>query len=331
MKQKHYIVTGGAGFIGSHVISSLLENKTAQVTCLDNFDAFYPREIKLSNIEVYLSSPRFSLLEMDLDVASPGALAAAIPEPVDAIIHLAAKAGVRPSILKPQAYIQTNINGTQVMLDFAVLKKVKRFVFASSSSVYGINSQVPWREEVAQLPISPYAMTKLAGEAAGHVYSRLYGLSFIALRLFTVYGPGQRPDLAIHRFTRAIEQGEPITVFGDGSSCRDYTYIDDIVAGVTAALEYDTAFDVINLGNNQTVSLHDLIVSLEHVTGKKAILNYLADQPGDVPYTCASISKAQRLLHYHPYTALEQGLQKFYEWFHLHEEILLATGPKPLF
>lgn len=324
MTQRHFVVTGGAGFIGSHVIHSLLEDEAVQVTCLDNFDPFYPRAIKRSNIEAHLSSPRFSLLEMDLEVASPGALAAAIPEPVEAIIHLAAKAGVRPSILKPQAYIQTNITGTQVMLDFAVLKKVKRFIFASSSSVYGINRQVPWYEETPPLPISPYAMTKLAGEAAGHVYSRLYGLSFIALRLFTVYGPGQRPDLAIHRFTKAIEQREPITIFGDGKSCRDYTYIDDIVAGITAALEYDTAFDIINLGNNQTVSLHDLIALLEHVSGKQAIMTYHPDQPGDVPCTYASISKAQRLLRYQPQTTIEQGLPNFYKWFQQHGEVLLA-------
>lgn len=324
MTQKHYVVTGGAGFIGSHVISSLLDDERAHVTCLDDFDAFYPREIKRANIGAFLSSARFSLLEMDLDVASPGALAAAIPEPVDAIIHLAAKAGVRPSIQQPHAYIQTNINGTQVMLDFAVLKKVQRFVFASSSSIYGVNKQVPWREDAQPLPISPYAMTKLAGEAAGHVYSRLYGLSFIALRLFTVYGPGQRPDLAIHRFTKAIEQGKPITIFGDGSTCRDYTFIDDIVKGIIAALHFETRFDVFNLGNHQTVSLQDLILSLEHITGKKALLEAYPDQPGDVPYTCAAIAKAQRLLHYRPETALEQGLQRFYEWFHQHEEILLT-------
>lgn len=324
MGQKHYLVTGGAGFIGSHVVHFLHQDTAVRITCLDNFDPFYSREIKISNIAALLTSPRFSLLEMDLDIVSPDILAAAIPGPVDAIIHLAARAGVRPSIQHPQSYIQTNIGGTQTLLDFAVQKNVNRFVFASSSSVYGINTQIPWKEESSLLPISPYAMTKLAGEAAGHVYSRLYGLSFIALRLFTVYGPGQRPDLAIHRFTKAIEQGKPITFFGDGSSCRDYTYIDDIVAGITAALDYNTPYDIINLGNNRTVSLRKLINVLEQITGKKAILDYRPDQPGDVPYTYASITKARKLLHYTPSTTIELGLQKFYEWFQRHEEVLLS-------
>lgn len=324
MQPKHYLVTGGAGFIGSHVAKALLEDESAQVTCLDNFDPFYPRSVKLSNIESLLSSPRFSLLQMDLDIVSPQALAAAIPEPVDAIIHLAAKAGVRPSILQPQAYIQTNISGTQTLLDYAVQEKVGKFVFASSSSVYGINPETPWQEESSLRPISPYAVTKLAGEAAGHAYSNLYGLSFIALRLFTVYGPGQRPDLAIHRFTKAIERGVPILVFGDGNSSRDYTYVDDIVSGIMAALQYKTSFDIFNLGNNHTVALHELIAALERLTGKRALMEVHPDQPGDVPHTCASIAKAQRLLNYQPRTSLEGGLEQFYHWFHSHEAMLLA-------
>jgi UDP-glucuronate 4-epimerase len=222
------------------------------------------------------------------------------------------------------AYQQTNIIGTQKLLDFAVQKKVKKFVFGSSSSVYGINENLPWKEEEQLLPISPYAMTKLAGEMAGHTYHKLYNLPFIALRFFTVYGPSQRPDLAIHRFTKAIETGEPITMFGDGSTSRDYTYVDDIVKGIIAAVQYNqTSFEIINLGNSYAVSLKELISSIEEVAGKKAIIEQQPEQPGDVPRTFADISKAQRLLQYQPDTDLKTGLKNFYDWFIANKEILL--------
>ena len=213
--------------------------------------------------------------------------------------------------------------GTQKLLDFAVQTAVKKFVFASSSSVYGVNEKLPWSEGEALMPISPYAMTKLAGEMAGHVYNKLYELPFIALRFFTVYGPSQRPDLAIHKFTKAIIAGDPIAMYGDGSTSRDYTFIDDIVSGIIAAAAYnETTFEIINLGNNYTVSLRDLIANLEDVIGKKAVIDRQPEQPGDVPHTFADISKAQRLLKYEPKTALQSGLKQFYQWFSENEKIL---------
>jgi UDP-glucuronate 4-epimerase len=243
---------------------------------------------------------------------------------VDGIIHLAAKAGVRPSILNPLAYQQANIIGLQNMLDFAKEKKVKQFVFASSSSVYGINDHYPWKEDEQLMPISPYASTKLSGEMLGHVYSRLFGIRFLALRFFTVYGPGQRPDLAIHKFTKAILKGQPITVYGDGSTSRDYTYVDDTVKGILAAIEYTaTDFEIINLGNNYTVALRELIAAVETVMGKKAVIEQLPDQPGDVPTTFADISKARKLLGYDPNTKLNDGLQSFYDWFLQNRELLM--------
>jgi UDP-glucuronate 4-epimerase len=322
--QKHYVVTGGAGFIGSQVIKELLKDDTIKITCLDNFDPFYKRQFKLLNLAAFEKSHNFFLLDIDLAKVSIKQLHDAITQPVDVIIHLAAKAGVRPSIADPLPYEETNILGTQRLLDFAVQKKVKKFVFASSSSVYGANENFPWKEDELLLPISPYAMTKLSGEMAGHVYHKLYQLPFVALRFFTVYGPGQRPDLAIHRFTKAIMQDEPITMFGDGSTSRDYTYVDDTVQGVLSAINYDqTSFEIINLGNNYGVSLKDLIAAIEEVVGKKAIIDQQPEQPGDVPRTFADISKAKRLLNYQPKTELKDGLKKFYEWFLENREVLM--------
>ena len=322
--QKHYVVTGGAGFIGSQVVKELLKDESIKITCIDNFDPFYKRQLKLLNIGEFDKSHNFFLLDIDLGTVSSEQLHDAISQPVDVIIHLAAKAGVRPSIADPLAYERTNISGTQRLLDFAVQKKVKKFVFASSSSVYGINEKLPWKEDELLLPISPYAMTKLAGEMAGHVYHKLYGLSFIALRFFTVYGPGQRPDLAIHKFVKAILKDEPITMFGDGSTSRDYTYVDDTVQGVLSAIDYGaSSFEIINLGNNYAISLKDLVAAIEEVTGKKAIINQQPEQPGDVPRTFADITKAKRLLNYQPKTELKDGLKKFYDWFLKNKEVLM--------
>jgi UDP-glucuronate 4-epimerase len=322
--QKHYLVTGGAGFIGSQIVKKLLKDETIQITCLDNFDPFYKRQFKLLNIREFDKNHNFFLLDVDIATTSLQQLHDVVPQPVDAIIHLAAKAGVRPSIADPVGYEQTNIIGTQKLLDFAVAKKVKKFVFASSSSVYGINEKLPWKEEELLLPISPYAMTKLSGEMMGHVYHKIYDLSFIALRFFTVYGPGQRPDLAIHRFTKAIIKDEPITMFGDGSTSRDYTFVDDTVQGVLAAIDYSqSSFEIINLGNSYAVSLKELISSIEEVVGKKATIDQQPEQPGDVPRTFADISKAKRLLNYQPETELKVGLQKFYDWFLQNKEILM--------
>jgi UDP-glucuronate 4-epimerase len=241
---------------------------------------------------------------------------AELPGEYDAIIHLAAKAGVRPSINDPVEYQQVNVEGTQNLLEFARARRIRQFVFGSSSSVYGVSPNVPWTEADSVLqPISPYASSKVSGELLGHVYAHLFGIRFLALRFFTVYGPRQRPDLAIHKFSRRILAGEPIPVYGDGSTRRDYTYVDDIVAGVIAALHYDASeYEVINLGNNHTVSLSELIAALETALGRKADVKRMEEQPGDVRQTWANTEKAGRLLGYHPATRLEDGLRRFAEW-----------------
>lgn len=323
--KKHYLITGGAGFIGSHVIKQILTDEEIKVTCIDNFDPFYNRRLKLLNIAGFEKHHNFNLFDLDIDKTTPKVLHDTLTQPVDTVIHFAAKAGVRPSIANPMGYQQTNILGTQNLLDFAQQTGVPQFVFASSSSVYGANTNMPWKEDEYLLPISPYAMSKQAGEMAGHVYSHLYDMRFMALRFFTVYGPNQRPDLAIHRFVKAIIKNEPITMYGDGSTSRDYTYIDDIVQGVLSAIDYaQSKFEIINLGNNYTVSLHDLIANIEEVMGQKATINQLPEQPGDIPKTYADISKAQRLLNYRPTTTLKQGLENFYEWFKANEAMLIV-------
>ena len=321
----HVLVTGGAGFIGSNLIRTLFRKEPGvRITCIDNFDPFYPADIKQRNISDFKTEPGFHFLYEDISVLPAAELAALVEEPVDVIVHIAAKAGVRPSIENPLAYQQANVIGLQRMLDFALLKKVPQFVFASSSSVYGVNNHFPWKEEETLLPVSPYAMTKLAGEMLGHVYSKLYPIRFIALRFFTVYGPGQRPDLAIHKFTKAIVKGETLPLYGDGSTSRDYTYIDDTVDGIIRAMQYaGSHFEIINLGNNYAVSLLELVKALEEVTGKKAGLQFLAEQAGDVPKTFASIEKAKRLLGYQPVTPLKEGLTRFYGWFTANQDILL--------
>ena len=322
---RHYLVTGGAGFIGSHFIRSVFaKEKDVRITCIDDFDPFYSAELKELNIQSFKNNPPFRLLKNDLATTSSKELSQHIEEPIDVIVHFAAKAGVRPSIENPLAYQQGNIIGTQNLLDFAKEKKIRQFVFASSSSVYGVNDHFPWKEDEKLLPISPYAMTKLGGEMMGHVYSKLFGIRFIALRFFTVYGPGQRPDLAIHKFTKAILSRQPITMYGDGNTSRDYTFVDDIIKGVKGAVDYDkTDFEIINLGNNYSVSLKELIASIEDVIGKKAIIKQLPEQAGDVPKTFGDISKAKRLLGYNPEIQLKDGLKKFYDWFLQNKEILV--------
>lgn len=320
----HYLITGGAGFIGSNLIRHLFEKEKVSITCLDDFDPFYSREIKELNISGFKDNPGFRMLDDDISKISPKALAEKIGSPVDVIVHLAGKAGVRPSILDPVSYQQANVIGLQNLLDFSKETKCKQFVFASSSSVYGVNDHYPWKEDEQLMPISPYAMTKLAGEMLGHVYSKLFDIRFIALRFFTVYGPGQRPDLAIHKFTKAILNDKPIGMYGDGTTSRDYTYVDDTVQGIIGAMKYDrTNFEILNLGNNYSVSLKELINSIEKVTGKKATIQQMPEQPGDVPKTFADISKAKKLLGYSPATKLNEGLEKFYNWFSLHKDLLL--------
>jgi UDP-glucuronate 4-epimerase len=322
---KHYLVTGGAGFIGSNLIRTLLrDNPDALVTCMDNFDPFYSPDQKQLNIRDFKLDPRFRFIYLDLSTSSASELAEQIEGPVDVIFHLAAKAGVRPSIQDPMAYQQVNVIGLQNLLEYARQQNIKQFVFASSSSVYGVNDHFPWKEEERLLPVSPYAMTKQAGEMLGHVYCRIFGIRFIALRIFTAYGPAQRPDLAIHKFIKANLNGEPITMYGDGNTSRDYTFVDDIVNGLISAGKYSKSlFEIINLGNNYSISLKELIAIIENITGRSAVIQQLPEQPGDVPKTFADISKAKRLLGYDPLTKLEQGIKKFYEWFLANEEIRL--------
>ena len=307
------LLTGGAGFIGSHVCSHLLAAEHA-ITVIDDFNDFYDPSIKRANISRLGSD--VSLKEGDIRDAS--FVEKVINEGrFDTIIHLAARAGVRPSVSDPQLYIDTNITGTHNLLSSAHKAGISRFVFASSSSVYGLSKVVPFSEDLP-LPqtLSPYAATKLAGEHLCGNYAHLHGMRVVCLRLFTVYGPGQRPDLAIHKFTKAIHHGKSIPQYGDGSTRRDYTYIDDIVQGVSGALAYEgPAFDIFNLGENQTTTLSELIVEIENALGKKAIIERLPEQQGDMPLTAADISKARRLLGYNPRTPIRAGIPKFVDWY----------------
>lgn len=311
------LVTGGAGFIGSHVVYRLLADGW-HVTAVDNFDPYYDRAMKLANIRQSFGHPKFRFCEADICANNQGW---ALPqERFDAIVHLAAKGGVRPSIADPKGYHQVNVVGTGNLLELARQRGVKRFLFASSSSVYGTNPRVPWRECDCDLrPISPYASTKISGELLGHVYSHLYGLRFLSLRFFTVYGPRQRPDLALHKFAKRIVRGEPIVVFGDGTTSRDYTFVGDIVQGIAAALEYSgSLYEVFNLGRGWPTKLLEMVAALEQSLGLRAELQYQAEQPGDVRQTCADIAKAQRMLGYEPTTSLESGIGQFVEWFREH-------------
>ncbi|MEM1318942.1 MAG: GDP-mannose 4,6-dehydratase [Bacteroidota bacterium] len=318
---QHILITGGAGFIGSTLAEQLVA-EGQQVTVIDNFDPFYDRSIKEENLSGLSPHSNFQIKE--LDICDLDALRAHLTDDYDVIVHIAAKAGVHPSVKSPIAYQQVNVLGTQHMLEIAKEKNISQFVFASSSSVYGVNPNVPWKESEEQMPISPYASSKLSCELLGHVYTHLYGMRFIALRFFTVYGPRQRPDLAIYKFARKIMDGEPIPVYGDGSSRRDYTFIDDLLKGVRAAMSYrDSNYEIINLGNHRTVSLSEMISTIENVFGKKAIINRLPMQPGDVPQTYADISKAKRLLGYDPQTSFREGIEAFKTWLLAKEKAVL--------
>ena len=307
------LVTGGAGFIGSHLVEKLLATGH-EVSILDDFNDFYDPQIKRANVAGFAKN--VAIHQVDLrDGAAVGQLFQR--QKVDVVVHLAARAGVRPSILQPQLYFDTNVSGTLHLLEAARQSGIERFIFASSSSVYGICKTVPFSEDVhLTQTISPYAATKVAGEFLCSTYSHLYKMRIVALRFFTVYGARQRPDLAIHQFTRKIDAGQPIDQFGDGTTRRDYTYIDDIIQGVMAAIGYNgPLYDLFNLGESDTIQLKDLIAAIEKELGKKAKINQLPEQPGDVPLTCADISKARKLLGYNPTTPLSAGLPKFVEWF----------------
>jgi len=313
---KSLLITGGAGFIGSHLVDHLLATNKWQVTVVDDFNDFYDPTIKRQNIRPHLANPSYRLAEADIrDRAALESVFAG--QDFDCIVHLAARAGVRPSLSQPELYAETNINGTLNLLELARLRSIKQFVFGSSSSVYGINAKLPFSEDdPVRQPISPYAATKTAGELLCHTYSHLYGLRCICLRFFTVYGPRQRPDLAIHKFASLISSGQPIPVFGDGTTRRDYTYIDDIIAGVLAAIDFDASdYEVINLGESRTVELRELISLLERELDANAVIERLPPQPGDVPQTFADITKARRILGYDPKIQIEEGIRRFTEWF----------------
>lgn len=311
MQENTVLITGAAGFIGSHLCERLLDEGLS-VVGLDNFDDFYDPQIKRDNISNCLKNKNFQLIEADIRDST--AVDKAVGS-VEIIVHLAAKAGVRPSIAEPLLYSDVNINGTMVLLEAANKHKVGKFIFASSSSVYGNNEKVPFSEDDnVDFPISPYAATKKACELICHTYHHLYGIDLTCLRFFTVYGPRQRPDLAIHKFAKLIEQDKPIPVYGDGSMMRDFTYIDDIIDGIIAAMKKCEGFNIYNLGESQPVTVNDLISAIEKALGKTAIREYLPLQPGDVNRTFADITKAARELGFNPSTPIPDGLAKFATW-----------------
>ncbi|HJQ99449.1 MAG TPA: SDR family NAD(P)-dependent oxidoreductase [Candidatus Polarisedimenticolaceae bacterium] len=308
------LVTGGAGFIGSHLCERLL-SEGRRVVALDNFDPFYPAEVKRDNLERALSDPGFRFVEGD--IRDPNAVEDALSgETVDAVIHLAARAGVRPSIQDPALYVSVNLDGTVTLLEACRKRGVGTFVFGSSSSVYGDNEKVPFSEDdPVDHPVSPYAATKRAGELLAHTYHHLFGLKVSCLRFFTVYGPRQRPDLAIHAFAKRIAAGEPIPVFGDGTSGRDYTYVDDIVEGIVRAARRTTAFHIWNLGGSHPVTLDAMIARLARGLSRTPILDRKPPQPGDVKRTFADISRARRELDWQPRVPFDEGIDRFLAWF----------------
>jgi UDP-glucuronate 4-epimerase len=315
----NFLVTGGAGFIGSHLCQRLLQGGHG-VWALDDLNPFYDVAIKRGNLhEIEQSGQPFTFVLGDVtDPACLEQLFSSIR--FDQVIHLAARAGVRPSLLEPALYQRVNVEGTVQVLEAARRHSVKKITLASSSSVYGINARVPFTEgDPIFSPISPYAASKLACEALGHVYHHIYGMDVAMLRFFTVYGPRQRPDLAIHKFARLIEEGKSIPVFGDGSAARDYTYVTDTVDGIMACVDRKFGYEVFNLGESQTVELSYLITLLEKALGKKAIIDRQPAQPGDVPITFADISKARQRLGYRPHVKIEEGIPRFVEWFRSHK------------
>jgi nucleoside-diphosphate-sugar epimerase len=311
------LVTGAAGFIGSNLCEKLV-NDGYQVIGIDNFDTFYSREIKRNNLESLIPNSQFQFIEGNVGDIST----LPIQPDIDLVIHLAAKAGVRPSIDSPADYIENNINQSYKLYDWMQRKSIKKLIFASSSSVYGNSSKVPFSEaDIVDFPISPYAFTKKSGELLTHTFHHMFNFDVLNLRFFTVYGERQRPDLAIHKFAKCILQDLPITLFGDGSTSRDYTYVGDIVNGIYGAINYlqtnSIVYETINLGSNTPIKLIDLVRTLENVIGKKAQINWGPMQMGDVERTFADIHKAEELLGYKPIMSLEMGLAKFINWLQI--------------
>ena len=322
----HALVTGGAGFIGSHLVDGLLADGW-RVTVVDNFDPYYPEAIKRRQIAPHLQHAAYRLVEAD--IRDGAQLQAMLDGEYSILVHLAAKAGVRNSLSDPLGYQMTNVIGTQNLLSFAHQRGIKQFVFGSSSSVYGECPRLPWREtDLGLTPVNPYASSKLADEQLGYVYAKTFGLRFVALRFFTVFGERQRPDLAIHKFARLMLAGQTIPVYGDGSSERDFTYWGDIVAGVRAAMAYTEAdFEIFNLGNNRTIGLIETIRKLESVLNVTAKIDWQPWQPGEMRSTWADIGKAQKLLGYQPATDFDTGLRRFAGW--LHETLKAEAGARP--
>jgi UDP-glucuronate 4-epimerase len=315
----HYLVTGGAGFIGSHLCERLIQDSHSLV-CLDNFNDFYDPEIKHRNVQLLISNPHFQLVQGDI-LDWPLLQKLFEDQFFDAVIHLAARAGVRPSIKYPKLYQRVNIEGTVNLLDLSIQFKIPKFILASTSSVYGNNKKVPFSEDdPVDFPISPYAATKKACELIAHSYHAIHGLPVTALRFFTVYGPRQRPDMAIHKFTHLIETGQPIPFFGDGTTQRDYTFIDDIIDGIIRAISSCKGYRIYNLGESQTIQLQDLIILIEKHLDKKAMLNKLPLQPGDVIKTFADISRARKEIGYAPHVSIEKGIPKFVSWYRNQQE-----------
>jgi UDP-glucuronate 4-epimerase len=319
------MVTGGAGFIGSHLCELLLREGD-QVVCFDNFDNFYDPDIKIRNVEeINKKFPdRFKLITGDIRNAEH--LQEAFQKNrIDLVVHLAARAGVRPSIEQPLLYQDVNIRGTTVLLEACKEYKVKDLIFASSSSVYGENQRVPFSEKDLDIqPISPYGATKRAGELLSYSYHHLYGINIACLRIFTAYGPRQRPEMAIHKFTRLIDRGEKVPMFGDGSSRRDYTYIDDLIEGIRIVIHHHRGFEIYNLGESQTTSLRELIRLIEEALGKKANVEMLESQPGDVSTTYADITKAKERLGYQPRVKMEEGIRRFVQWYKAHRGLKIS-------
>jgi len=310
---KRIIVTGGAGFIGSNIVDALLE-KGHHVTVIDNLDHFYDPEIKRKHIEEHLSDPAFRFCHAD--ITDPAALEAHLTGGYDAILHLAARVGVRESVINPAIYNKVNTEGTLNLLNFARRKNIRQFVLASSSSVYGVNPSIPWSEETEiDSIISPYAVSKRAAELYGMTFSRLYQMRVMVLRLFTVYGPRQRPDLAVNKFVNEVTTKRAVRIFGTGDSKRDYTYVTDVAGAFVSALDYTASdFEIFNIGHSTPVALLDLIRKIEETFGCSATLEFTGMQTGDVPVTFANISKATKYLGYHPKVDIDQGLKLYREW-----------------
>lgn len=308
-------LTGAAGFIGSHTCKALLD-QGHEVYGIDNFDPFYDRSVKEENLHFLRSQSNFHFFEADIRKASS---LKDLPK-TDVLIHLAAKAGVLPSTKDPGGYVDTNVVGTMNLLEWMRENDMKKLLFASSSSVYGNNKKIPFEEDdFVGEPISPYAFTKRSCELMNHSYHHLYQMDILNLRFFTVYGPGQRPDLAIHKFIKRIDEGIIIDMYGDGTTARDYTFVEDTVSGILGALDYvvkhENVYEIINLGNNQPVKLKELIDAIAKVVGKEPQINQMPKQPGDVEITYASIDKAKSMLGYQPKTSLKEGLQQFLQWY----------------